>query len=94
MVNISINLFSAQTFGTEPQGIGGSFFASSGYITSPNYPSTFPNEYGVFHWTIVSPSGSITFNFTNLNMKKKRSDFKGTSSVAIYCGMDIQAIEP
>lgn len=89
-----LSLFSGQKFGTEVPGIGGSFFASSGYITSPNHPATFPDEYGVYHWTIVSTKNSINFHFTSFDTKKKRPDCKGTSSVAIYCGMDIPPLEP
>ena len=91
---INAYLFAGRTFGTEVGSIDGSFYASSGNITSPNHPETYPDEYGVYHWTIVSKEGSLVFQFTAFDTNQKRPDCRGNSGVAIYCGMDIPPLQP
>ena len=94
MSSVSVFFFTGRTFGTEVADTGGSFYASSGNITSPNHPNSYPDEYGVYHWTVVSTGSSIDFQITALNTNKKRPDCRGNSGVAIYCGINIPPLQP
>ncbi|XP_020919939.1 cubilin-like [Sus scrofa] len=85
---------------SSPSGCGGTLYGDSGLVTSPGYPSTYPNHTHC-EWAIIAPGGrpvTVSFSFINIDdpgecvqnylMLYDGPDANSPSS-GPYCGADM-----